>query len=327
MIAGHRLRSFDQSVSGCEHAASIASRGRRTPMSAIPWSRFRDEIFVKDGAPGAGAGIIRARLCREDSGDSSNTDPYQPAEKRHRVMRGILEFWRERTTCRHRDEIRAGDARSRPARSNGAQGSRQGRDLGDDADGALARMMEPRAATRANASTRSRRSARPAFRSRSWWPDHSAINDAEIETILTRAYAAAREAGYVMLRLPLEVRELFSEWLVKHFPDKARHVLSLIRSTATESSTMRLRQAHEGEGPYAWMIGRRFEIAAARLGFGATRLRCDLFQPPKRAGEQLACFELPPGAFVSNARSQLGVAGHADAPRSVRLLNVKKDYT
>jgi DNA repair photolyase len=119
-----------------------------------------------------------------------------------------------------------------------------------------------------------------------------AINDAEIETILTRAYAAgAREAGYVMLRLPLEVRELFSEWLVKHFPDKARHVLSLIRSTRDgKLYDAAFDKRMKGEGPYAWMIGRRFEIAAARLGFGATRLRCDLFQPPKRAGEQLALF-------------------------------------
>ena len=118
-----------------------------------------------------------------------------------------------------------------------------------------------------------------------------ALNDAEIETILARAKAiGVREAGYVMLRLPLELRDLFSEWLVAHYPDKARHILSLVRSTRDGKiydSTFGKRMT--GTGPYAWMIGRRFEAAAAKLGFGKTKmkLRHDLFTPPARAGEQL----------------------------------------
>ncbi len=120
-----------------------------------------------------------------------------------------------------------------------------------------------------------------------------AVNDAEIETILTRAFAAgAREAGYVMLRLPLELRDLFSEWLLTHYPDKARHVLSLVRG-AREGKLYDpgFGKRMTGVGPYAWMIGRRFEIAAARLGFGAgAKLRCDLFQPPRRSAEQLVLF-------------------------------------
>jgi DNA repair photolyase len=120
-----------------------------------------------------------------------------------------------------------------------------------------------------------------------------AINDAEIETILTRAYAAgAREAGYVMLRLPLELRDLFSEWLLTHYPAKARHVLSLVRGARDgKLYDAAFGKRMKGVGPYAWMIGRRFEIAAARLGFrGGARLRCDLFQPPRRGAEQLALF-------------------------------------
>ena len=121
-----------------------------------------------------------------------------------------------------------------------------------------------------------------------------AINDDEIEAILARAYAAgAREAGYIMLRLPLEVRDLFSEWLVAHFPDKARRALSLVRSTRggrVYDPTFGKRMT--GDGPYAWMIGRRFEIAAKRIGISQTsmRLRADLFEPPRRGPQQLALF-------------------------------------
>jgi DNA repair photolyase len=121
-----------------------------------------------------------------------------------------------------------------------------------------------------------------------------AVTDAEIETILTRAHAAgAPEAGYVMLRLPLELEDLFSEWLLANFPDKYRHVMSLVRS-------MRDGKAYDaawgkrmtGTGPYAWMTGRRFEIACNKLGLNQEkrRLRNDLFEKPLRAGAQLSLF-------------------------------------
>ena len=119
-----------------------------------------------------------------------------------------------------------------------------------------------------------------------------AINDAEIETILTRAASrGAREAGYVMLRLPLEVQDLFEEWLAVHFPDKLRHVMTLVKS-------MRKGKAYDstwgermtGTGPFAWMIGRRFETALKRNGYNAERLklRTDLFRRPVQAGKQLS---------------------------------------
>ncbi len=107
----------------------------------------------------------------------------------------------------------------------------------------------------------------------------------------------AREAGYVLLRLPLEVRDLSREWLLANRPEKLRHVLSLIRSTrdgkdydATWGKRM------TGTGPYAWMIGRRFEIALQKAGFDAVRkkLRTDLFVPPGKdandASRQLSLF-------------------------------------
>ncbi|MGZ9410743.1 MAG: PA0069 family radical SAM protein, partial [Methylocystis sp.] len=87
-------------------------------------------------------------------------------------------------------------------------------------------------------------------------------------------------------------RDLFTEWLATHFPDRARRALALVRSTrdgklydASFGTRMK------GEGPYAWMIGRRFEIAAARLGFAQKiKLRTDLFEPPRRRAQQLSLF-------------------------------------
>ena len=121
-----------------------------------------------------------------------------------------------------------------------------------------------------------------------------AVNDAEIETILTRAHAmGAREAGYVMLRLPLEVEDIFGEWMLARFPGKYRHVMALVRGMRggkAYDSTWGKRMT--GTGPYAWMVGRRFEIAAAKIGFDKTRLklRTDLFTRPARSAEQLSLF-------------------------------------
>src|SRR5690606_31980877 len=118
-----------------------------------------------------------------------------------------------------------------------------------------------------------------------------ALNDSEIERILDAARAAGvQEAGYALLRLPLEVKDIFREFLERDYPDRAEHVLSVLRTMrggkeydATWGKRMR------GEGPYAWQIGRRFEIAARRLGFNRERqkLRSDLFVPPGHRGAQL----------------------------------------
>ena len=95
-----------------------------------------------------------------------------------------------------------------------------------------------------------------------------AINDAEIERILDAAsIAGVKGAGYVLLRLPLEVRDLFCEWLRANYPDRAKHVMKLIRDMRggkDYDSTWGTRMT--GAGPYAWMIGRRFENACEKLG-------------------------------------------------------------
>ena len=100
----------------------------------------------------------------------------------------------------------------------------------------------------------------------------------------------AREAGYVILRLPLEVAPIFKDWLLRHYPDRYRHVMSLIRSMRDgKDYDSEWGKRMKGAGPYAWQIGRRFEIAAKRLGLNAERrtLRVDQFVAGANASEQL----------------------------------------
>ena len=121
-----------------------------------------------------------------------------------------------------------------------------------------------------------------------------ALTDAEIERILEAAHAAgARSAGYVLLRLPLEIKVLFREWLAGEFPDRADRVMHLMQSMhggRDYSSEFGVRQ--RGTGPYAEQIGARFRLAVKRLGMNADRspLRTDLFQRPVLTGQQMPLF-------------------------------------
>ena len=123
-----------------------------------------------------------------------------------------------------------------------------------------------------------------------------AINDAEIERILDAAKAAGVSgAGYVLLRLPLEVRDLFKEWLMANFPDRYRHVFSLIRQMrGGQDYDARWGMRMTGSGPYAWMIGRRFERACERLELNVkkAKLTTEHFKPPRLAAQsdQLCLF-------------------------------------
>jgi DNA repair photolyase len=113
-----------------------------------------------------------------------------------------------------------------------------------------------------------------------------AINDQEIEAILDAVAAAgAGEAHYIFLRLPDEVAPLFGEWLNVHFPDRARHVLSLVRqASGGRHYDSRFGMRQRGQGPYADMIATRFRTATSRLGLGRdqrkTRLDCSQFERP-----------------------------------------------
>jgi DNA repair photolyase len=157
-------------------------------------------------------------------------------------------------------------------------------------DARLARVMEPRAATparRLHAIAELTRAGVPAGVLAA--PMIPGLNDAELEKILeASAKAGARHAGYVLLRLPLELRQMFEEWLHTHFPDRARHVLSLVRQTrAGNLNDPRFHSRFTGQGVYADLLSRRFTRAARQLGFGEarTQLDCERFSVPAGARE------------------------------------------
>src|SRR5262249_32965229 len=143
-------------------------------------------------------------------------------------------------------------------------------------DPALARAMEPRAATPAKRLEAVRLLSEAGIPTAVMVaPIVPAINDAEIERILDAAKAAGAEsAGYVMLRMPFEIKDLFREWLREHFPAKEKHVISLVRSLhGGKDYDAEWHKRQTGDGPYAWSIGRRFELACERLGLNEKRTR------------------------------------------------------
>ncbi len=121
------------------------------------------------------------------------------------------------------------------------------------------------------------------------------LNDSEVEPILEAcAGAGARSAGYILIRLPLEVKELFTEWLETEYPDRAARVLSLIRQTrGGRLYDPRFGARMRGAGPYAELLERRFEVACGRLGLSARHSPLDttLFRVPGEDGGQKSLFE------------------------------------
>jgi DNA repair photolyase len=293
--------SFDRSINpyrGCEHGCVYCfARPTHAYMGLSPGLDFETKLFVKTGA----AQVLERELgapgyVPKTIAIGTNTDPYQPIEREHRVMRQILEV-----LSRANHPVGIVTKSALVTRDIDILGPMAEKGLAKVAlsvttlDGKLARSMEPRAsaphrrleAIRALAQAGIPTSVMVA-------PIIPAVNDPEMERILEAAWeAGAREAGYVLLRLPLEVRDLVREWLMENHPDKLRHVLSLIRSTrGGKDYDAKWGERMTGDGPYAWMIGRRFEIAAQRLGFNRRRpkLRTDLFVPPGPAGRQLSLF-------------------------------------
>ncbi|MBI1868160.1 MAG: PA0069 family radical SAM protein [Methylocystis sp.] len=290
---------FDRSINpyrGCEHGCVYCyARPTHAYMGLSPGLDFETEIFVKEGAAQALERELSAPgYVAKTIAIGANTDPYQPSERRYRITRGLLEALARANhpvgvVTKSALVMRDIDLIAPMARKGLAKVAISVTTL----DRALARALEPRAASpESRLATIARLADAGVPVAVLTAPIIPALNDGEIETILARAHAAgAREAGYVMLRLPLELRDLFSEWLVTHFPAKARRVLALVRSArGGKLYDASFDQRMTGSGPYAQMIKRRFEVAAARLVFGETRLRTDLFEPPRRQAEQLALF-------------------------------------
>ena len=293
--------AFDRSINpyrGCEHGCIYCfARPSHAYMGLSPGLDFESKLFFKPDA----AALLEKELSApgykpRTIAIGTNTDPYQPIERQHRMMRDILEVlerFNHPVGIVTKSALVMGviDILARLAGRGPAMVAFWGPPLARN----RGRVLEPRAATPPRRLETIRTLAAAGIPVGVLTaPVIPALNDSEIERILdAAAEAGAGEAGYVILRLPLEVADLFREWLLRHYPDRYRHVLSVMRSMRggkDYDSTFGKRQ--KGEGPYAWQIGRRFEIATRRLGMNRRnlRLRTDLFSPPVKPQAQLSLF-------------------------------------
>lgn len=293
--------SFDRSINpyrGCEHGCVYCfARPTHAYMGMSPGLDFEAKLFAKPDA----ARLLERELAKpgyepRTIAIGTNTDPYQPVERQWRIMREVLEVLEAHNhpvgiVTKSSLVARDIDILSRMAEKGLTKVALSVTSL----DRKLARMMEPRAATppkRLETIRLLHEAGIPV--SVMIGPVIPALNDQEIERILeSAAHAGAKEAGYIILRLPLEVAPIFKDWLLRNYPDRFRHVMSLVRSMRDgKDYDAEWGKRMKGAGPYAWQIGRRFELAAKRLGLNVERrkLRVDLFKRPGGSEEQLQLF-------------------------------------
>jgi DNA repair photolyase len=293
--------SFDRSINpyrGCEHGCVYCfARPTHAYLGLSPGLDFETKLLMKPNAPE----LLEKELAAPGYEPKviaigTNTDPYQPIERRYQIMRRILEVL-ERAghpvgiVTKSALVLRDLDILARMAKRNLVKVALSVTTL----DPKLARIMEPRASTPPKRlETLRQLVAAGVPASAMVAPVIPAINDAEMERILDAvASTGVRHAGYVLIRLPLEIRDLFLEWLKEHFPDRAAHVFKLIRDTrGGKDYDSQWGQRQTGTGPVAWMIGRRFEVACEKLGFNKTKrpTTTEHFRKPRPASEQLALF-------------------------------------
>ncbi|MFK8254095.1 PA0069 family radical SAM protein [Ancylobacter terrae] len=292
---------FDRSINpyrGCEHGCVYCfARPTHAYQGLSAGLDFETRLFAKPDAPE----LLARELARPGYEPRTialgiNTDSYQPIEREWRLTRRILEVLRDfghpvGIVTKSSLILRDLDILAPMAERGLVKVALSVTSL----DAGLARRMEPRAATPMRRIDTLRRLSEAGVPTAVLVaPVIPVVTDAEIERILDAAAAAGvSEAGYVMLRLPLEIRDLFKEWLLAHYPDRYRHVLSLVRELhGGKEYDSTFGQRMKGSGPYAWTIGRRFEIAVERLGLNRrqNRLTTRHFRRPAAAGTQLSLF-------------------------------------
>ncbi|MDJ0738434.1 MAG: PA0069 family radical SAM protein [Gammaproteobacteria bacterium] len=286
---------FDRSVNpyrGCEHGCVYCyARPTHAWLDLSPGLDFESRLFARPGLPE----LLRDELAAPDYRPAplaigAITDAYQPIERHHAITRRVVEIL---AAARHPTLLI----------TKSAMVERDIDVLSDmAADGLLevaislttlapgiARTLEPRAA-----SPRRRLQTIAALADAGipvrvmLAPVIPVLTEAEIESLLTAARdAGARCASYVLLRLPLEVADLFRDWLRTHHPDAAQRVMRHVRDTrGGHDNDARFGHRMRGRGPYADLIAQRFALAGKRLGFESpTALRSDLFVPPQRHGQ------------------------------------------
>ncbi len=291
---------FDQSINpyqGCEHGCTYCyARPTHAYLDLSPGMDFETRLTYKaNAAEQLERELAQPRYRCATVTLGGNTDPYQPVEKSLRITRGILEVLQR---CRHPVSIIT-------------KGALVTRDIDILAEMAadelcsvaisittcnadLKRRMEPRAAShQARLGAVEQLSAAGVPVTVLFAPVIPALNDRELEQVLQQARdAGAGSAAYILLRLPLEVRDLFFEWLHEHYPLRAAHVISLIRQCrGGADSDSRFGRRMRGSGPFADLLAQRFRLCCRRLGLDARehgRLRTDLFSAPQapRTGPQ-----------------------------------------
>ena len=289
---------FEQSINpyrGCEHGCIYCyARPSHSYLNLSAGIDFETKLFAKTN----GAELLRKELAKPGYKPSpinlgANTDPYQPIERRYRITRSILEVLAEHNhpcTIITKNGLieRDLDLLVPMARANLVHAFVSVTSL----DNRLASTLEPRASAphrRIEALRALNQAGIPCGVLVA--PIIPMLTDRWIEQIVEQAQAAgARMAGYTVLRLPYELKDLVREWLELHFPERAEHVLSLVRQMrGGRDNDPRFGSRMRGEGQFAELIRQRFAIARRRLGYERTRnitLDCSRFEAPRAASPQ-----------------------------------------
>ena len=291
---------FSQSINpyqGCEHGCIYCyARPSHAYLGLSPGLDFESRLFAKENA----AELLRSELMRTDYrcgviALGANTDPYQPVEREHRITRGVLEVLREfrnpvgivtKSSLIERDLDILGDmAADRLVQVFISVGT---------LDGEIARTLEPRAAApwrRIETIRRLREHGVPCGVLVA--PIIPFLNDKDMEKTLDAAHSAgARMAGYTIVRLPWEVKHLFKDWLDRHFPLKASHVMARIRDMrGGRDNDPVFGRRMRGEGLFADLIRDRFSIACKQFDLNRDeRNRLDTGKFLRSGAAQMALF-------------------------------------
>jgi DNA repair photolyase len=292
---------FDRSINpyrGCEHGCIYCfARPSHAYLGLSPGLDFETRLIARPGA----ADVLRRELAAKryqvaPIAIGTNTDPYQPIEKEHQIMRRLLELLSEvnhpvaivtKGSLIERDIDILSDMAARGLARVGISVT--------TLDAKLARLMEPRVPApkrRLQMIARLSEAGIPVRVMAS--PMVPALTDPELEAILEAGRdAGAQSASWIMLRLPREVSPLMQDWLAQHYPDRAGRIMARLREMhGGKEYDANWHRRMRGEGPYAEIIAQRFNLAVKRLGLSTLLppMRCDLFRPPRQASDQMDLF-------------------------------------
>ncbi len=289
---------FDRSINpyrGCEHGCVYCfARPSHAYLGLSPGLDFETRLIARPDAPQVLARELAAKRYKvAPIAIGTNTDPYQPIEKEHGIMRACLKVLSDvghpvaivtKGSLIERDiDVLQGMAKRGLVRVGISVTT---------LDAKLCRLMEPRAPAPKRRLVMIRRLAEAGIPVRIMAsPMIPALTDPELEAILAAGKeAGARHASWIMLRLPQEVSPLVQDWLAAHYPDRAARIMGRLREMhGGKEYDAAWHRRMRGEGPYAEMVARRFDVAIKRLGLTskARPMRCDQFRPPVLAGGQL----------------------------------------